>query len=528
MAESGIGADGSTDRRIADVVEATGVSKELVHHYLRQEVLPQSHSRGWYSERQVRLLRLVRTLREDHGLALDLIRRVFEYFGHDPDRIEPLVMSESVARRAVRLAVDGRLMPAKVVSAAELCEAAGLTPGRLEEYVRARLVSAPAGAGAYSECDVNVVALCERGRAHGIPFESFRSIAAYVRLAYELQNAVFFDLAVGPDGETARAAEGVLADLFLRRELATAFVQNVLHGLMQAQLRVEVAPARKAVSLDDVIYRPSAAFVRRHGLDRAIDDARDQVARDGATPSLWRRAADLMLHAGRYDEAALFLEQAQKRWPEDAALRAAGGRALLLSGACEGGCARLEELCAGDSPSPHAPLLLALWLFRQASSEAEPEALVRHAARIAALVDHAVRAVGDLPTAESLSVRTFGGWLLSALPPVFRDERRAARLLVGAWRALAEGAPSGPLLPGERARLRINNAYLLLDALRRGVGAADPPTKTDAPRAETLRALLFELDPASALAEAAYLAAPPVDAGAEPGPPGVERQGERP
>ena len=61
-------------RRISAVVRHTGISKELVHHYIRQGLLPKSESRARYSEQQVRLLQQVRTLREDHNLPLELIR----------------------------------------------------------------------------------------------------------------------------------------------------------------------------------------------------------------------------------------------------------------------------------------------------------------------------------------------------------------------------------------------------------------------------------------------------------------------
>ena len=69
--------------RISEVVKETGVSRELIHHYLRQGLLPQPRQRAIYTNQQIDLLRLLKKLREDHQLPLDLIRRVFELFEFD-------------------------------------------------------------------------------------------------------------------------------------------------------------------------------------------------------------------------------------------------------------------------------------------------------------------------------------------------------------------------------------------------------------------------------------------------------------
>ena len=65
---------------IREVAADTGLSRELIHHYLRQGLLPRSRGRAKYSEQQVRLLQLIKKLREDHRLPLEVIRSVFQFF----------------------------------------------------------------------------------------------------------------------------------------------------------------------------------------------------------------------------------------------------------------------------------------------------------------------------------------------------------------------------------------------------------------------------------------------------------------
>ncbi|HJP64885.1 MAG TPA: TetR family transcriptional regulator [Actinomycetota bacterium] len=65
---------------IADVVSRTGVPPATVHYYLRHGLLPRpkrlAPNRFGYDERHVQGLRLIRTLREQRGLALPMIKRI--------------------------------------------------------------------------------------------------------------------------------------------------------------------------------------------------------------------------------------------------------------------------------------------------------------------------------------------------------------------------------------------------------------------------------------------------------------------
>jgi DNA-binding transcriptional MerR regulator len=159
-------------QRISEVMQQAGLSKELIHHYLRQGLVPRSDARARYTDQQVRLLRQIRVLREDHNLPLKIIRRIFTIFDFAPERIEPLVLTESLCKRVTRLA-DGDLTLQTTYDEAELARAAGISSDQLAEYARAGIITplSANGGARYSAYDAHVLALCQCGLDLGIPFE---------------------------------------------------------------------------------------------------------------------------------------------------------------------------------------------------------------------------------------------------------------------------------------------------------------------------------------------------------------------
>lgn len=495
--------------RISAVVEETGISKELIHHYIRQGLLPKSKSRALYSHRQVRLLHQIRLLREDHHLPLEVIRQLFSVFDFDPARIESLTLGESLSKRVTEFASRGDLLSSETVSADELCAATGVSADRLTEYAQAHIVSPiqEAGKERFTVYDARAVALCENGVALGIPFDSFRTIASYVRIAFELEHPGFYEVVRDPSLDQERA----LADVFIRWEISGSFVQNVLSALTQRRLRtfLEGTQVRKP-ALDDVVYRPSAAFVRRHGLEDQIDAARERLGQRPEHTERWLHVARLMRHTGRFVEAAFFLEESIEKWPEDTTLRSALGCARALLGDLERALDELGGAVEANAEDPAASVFLALVLFKRAAADGRPEALIRDGARIMDLIDAALAHAGSAADAAAAAeVRMLAGWLLASMPPSFHSCERGIEVLADTLRELEQGLEVDGSVPGLHERALINAAYLLFDRLRRNPPsfetAATDRAAVDLPRADYLSALICRLDPGSKFAEAAFL-----------------------
>ncbi len=491
--------------RISEVVQQTGLSKELVHHYIRQGLLPKSTARARYTEQQVRLLRQIRALREEHHLPLEVIRRLFAIFEFDPAHIEALTLSDSLTKRITEFAERGDLLSARTLSADELAQEAGVSTERLAELVRARLVEPLEvhGEQRFSVYDVKVLALCERGVEQGVAFEAFRTIASYVRIGFDLAHSVFFD--VSPAIEID--AERVLAELFVRRELAGSFVQNVLMALSQLRFMGMLdQPRRQPVMVAQLVYQPSALFVRAHGLGEQIERAHEAVRRHPDDPEQKLHASELLLHAGRYDEAAFFLADSLERRPEDDGLRSAFGRASVLIGNLDQGERELERVVAGKSPDATAMVLLALLQYSRAHADRHPETLIRDAVPLVKKVDRALQIAADQGGRVAVEARMLSGWLLAALPRAFPAHARGLALLAQVVDELRADESGAADLPGMHQRHLINGAYLLFDTLRRQGPATEEASTVALPTVGELQALICRLDPACAFASTSFLA----------------------
>ena len=497
----------STTRRIAAVVEDTGLSKELIHHYLRQGLLPKPESRAQYGDQHVRLLNLIRALREEHFLPLEVIREVFEIFRFDPDRLESLAVSESLGTRLSRFAVGHNLTPSETLPIDELLAISGITGDRLEDYLEARLVNPEPNGGQqrFSIYDRNVIALCERGVQLGIPFESFRTIGSYVRVAFELEHAVFFT----PDPETMGDGEQILEDLFLRSEVVASFIQSMLSAVSVRHFRdVLGRPEEKAITLDEIVFRPSTVFLRRHGIEASIEAAREQLCAQPDEVEGWRNMAAILLHAGRYHEAAFFSNEALEKWPSDVASQSLHGRALILSGEHERGQHQLANIESGDVL---AGLFCVLSRYVKATEKHSPESLLRQAGSIVSRIDGILENLPEKVDSVRIEAQAFAGWLLTALPHLFKQWERGLELMLCSLRELE--ALSAFLPGGMPERLKINTGYLLFDSLtrweREQPAEASGEHPDNMPSLEELSTTVYRLDPGSRFTEALFLGEKP-------------------
>ena len=482
--------------RISDLVERTGLSKELIHHYLRLGLLPKPAERGQYTTEHARLLQLVKRLREDFHLPLEVIRQLFDVFEFDAVRMDPLVQLESHAQRMTRLAESTDLGLSRLVSADDLVARAGVDLATLEQYIEAGIVTPLTGekTDRFTEFDIYAVALCERGVRLGVPFDSFRTVASYVRVAFDIAHSEFMTL----DWVASAKPERMLAEMFVRREIVASFVHNVLHSLLMGSLRQSLEfRSGEGRAIDDVVYRPSDDFLARHGVVALIDQFKGELGGDSDDQASWRRTAELLMHAGSYREAVFFFEQALERWPADT-LRGRLGIALVLGGDQERGVDLLQQVHDGDDPSPESTIYLALARFFEAGED--PESLAAtEAAEILRLAEDALGKGAQGVT--GVHVRCFGGWLLTALPPTFRRLDRGRQILIDLYEELRGGIVTQSLFPGLRERYLVNAAWLLFESLSRD-GAPRPAA---APTAEGLRTLICRLDPSSAFARRVFL-----------------------
>lgn len=486
--------------RLREVVAATGVSKELLHHYLREGLLPQPHRPGRYDLRTVGLVRLIRALREQHGLGLALIGRLFARFGHDPERLEALVSGDSLADRAARL-TEGALFPDDACSQAELQLRVGLDAGVVETLCEAGLITPVTvqGQARFGRFDVATAAVCARGMRAGLPLAAFGALARHLRMALALEGGALWASATADPGAPLPTLEA----LFLRRELALAVLGNVLNAALQSGLRQAMESAGRAPEgLDGLYYRPSPAFAARFGLQPLAAQAIEGTSERSAGPEAWHHAGRVLLHAGRHQEAAFFLTRGLERWPHDGRLLGLRARAAVLLG-------EPASDTSGVAPHLHGPLEIALGAvhrWRRARLDRQPDALAAAASACAQDVARALSPGQYAPTPDRLLATLLCGWLQTDLPGDPMWASRGLETLANGFREASMLPEDGQLLPGERERLRLQSAFLLHEALTRTTGGQSW-AHSSLPAPGWLADEIFRLDPGSAFAEAIYRSA---------------------
>ncbi len=140
---------------IADLVSQTGVPPATIHYYLRNGLLPRpkrlAANRFVYDERHVRGLRLIRTLREQRGLGLPMIKRILPDLMHleSAEAFLPEMWDRALAPRiSRRRQPSARLLEAaketfsrkgyEDANVDEICRAARIAKGSFYRHYRSK------------------------------------------------------------------------------------------------------------------------------------------------------------------------------------------------------------------------------------------------------------------------------------------------------------------------------------------------------------------------------------------------------
>jgi len=121
--------------KISDLVKRTRVSKETIHYYVREGLVPRprkfAKNLASYNESYVERIRLIKELQDHHFLPLSLIKKILKYQKGSPER-KPLLQVQTDYYRPV-----DKLLPAEVIGEEDFAKHTGLGPkwlARLEEW----------------------------------------------------------------------------------------------------------------------------------------------------------------------------------------------------------------------------------------------------------------------------------------------------------------------------------------------------------------------------------------------------------
>ncbi len=457
--------------RMADLSRLSGLSRETIHFYLREGLLPRPQKGGrtvaFYTDEHVQRLAAIRRLREEKFLPLAVIRRLLASPRNerDVDVVSELLRLDPTSSRAEAV------WPAPSADV----RAEALSRGLLGPFRRDEATVDPA--------EARVLAIVSEAtslepRARALTLADLDACADDLARLVTREVELFFDAVL----EGADVSSALLA-LRAGRPTVARFIE-AYRDLMLRRVVDEVLRAVQAGS--EVIARAasvrlSASALAALGFERRTNELRAARSPHSVTSLAWHLAG-----AGAIDSLAAL------RLPSGASDEV---RVLVAYAACEGArdVERLRELERAVARAP------AFALGRILEAEASLVRALRGRSNDGSFVDQAVPALARLaatdPSRDAEPVaRLLGffhrGRIELALPAVLGRRRRGIDSLTRAL-AIAEDEALG-IDPVARARI-VLNAQLAI-ARARGEASED-----DAARSSLACAL--EVDPEGPIRE---------------------------
>jgi len=414
--------------RMGDLAGRSGVSRETIRFYLRQGLLPpprrKSRNMAWYGEEHVERLRAIRSLRDERGLPLGIIRRLL-------DRTTPVASDADLAviERILSMSPPEREAPArgKGIPAAVLARARalglvsgeedGLGPG--DARVLEAIAEAAGGEADALDYTLEDMGVCARHLEKMVQDEArlfFRSLAKE-----EVPARTLGALQAGR-GAVARFVAAY------RAKLLYGLVEEAISGIAKA---VRAAGTRSLPPLSSA-ERRKGRYAERSG---ALDPDRDGDA---------RTLARLHLGAGEPAQLAPLAARSLARAPGDPFWLTMLGIARLDSGDPASAVEPLEAAAFADPTwgLPRAFLGAAVL----ASLGAPGTSIVSDGQRGLRLLDAALRA--KLDPADQRWVRWLAGIAWLALPPILGRAEDGEALL----REIVRSKPKDADLEGVRLK----------------------------------------------------------------------------
>lgn len=334
--------------KVSELARRAGVSKETIHFYLREGLLPKPRKAGrnmaFYDEAHLERLRLIKRLQKERFLPLGVIKKVLGGERQAEPELERLVGElYALTVGSETPAGEGR------VSRAELARRTGLPPEELDALAAEGLVVP--GPGGYALEDVRVAELIAAAqREAGFePAFAVKIFALYRRHLERLarEEAQLYSQAILASGRPLEYVEGIRR----AREVTNRYLLAERARLVRGEIDRYVAEVERVVAGDGEppLFSASPALAAAGAADRS---AREQGGDQDLDALEARFRADLAADPRRGLTRALLGSALVRKARR--ALREEGGRHAVRY-LTEG----LAELAASEAAGP-APTSVAL------------------------------------------------------------------------------------------------------------------------------------------------------------------------
>ena len=294
--------------RISELVEASGVTREMIKYYLRMQLLPAPKkiraNLSLYSEQHLRLIRLILRFQDQTKLSLPKIADVFQSAQHDVTQIERTLLSDKFPGTH-RNSIISSESPVKT-------EWIRLTAPEsfLQRLISVGLLS---NASQLDENEQKIADTLWAATSEGIPEDFFQKVQAMLKELANLQVETIL-AARRPVNTYDCAVDRVeLLDGLINRWLTVEKYRQVSERFDQ----VIESSERALTTIHDNIYVPSEIFCTRHKVDEQLIEFQEKMKNNGKGSNLNIQLCIASIYLGKFPLTDSIIDQALKQNAQD-------------------------------------------------------------------------------------------------------------------------------------------------------------------------------------------------------------------
>ena len=227
--------------RMKDLVDKTGLTRETIHYYSREGLLPPyrktSRNQADYDQEHVERVLMVKELQEKYFLPISVIKRIIQH-SHNQVATDRLLKIKGEYLNLV-----DQLLPDDVTGEEEFLKLTGMKAERLANFEEWGLINPQKGSKGkvYSQDDVKIGKLIGEMRRLGVSYEKgYKStgLKDYRDLFMPILESIAREFKQGSEGRFTRKELEQLNEAFI--ELAPVFFYYLSHIVLKQTMTAQL------------------------------------------------------------------------------------------------------------------------------------------------------------------------------------------------------------------------------------------------------------------------------------------------
>jgi DNA-binding transcriptional MerR regulator len=293
--------------RMSELVDASGVSRDMIKYYLRARLLPKPRkprpNLSLYTETHLLLIRLILRLQQQTTLSLTDIAAAFRHADYDPTtlEIELLAGKFSAGRRDF-------IIPFAPETGNDVSLA--VPPAFLEELHRSSLLES---SSTLDESQMEIAGLLWAAHGEGVPLDFFQAARERLRTLADLEVKALIAIRRPQLDFNAVVASVTHTDRIINRWMISEKTQQA-RGMFQ---RIIENSEQALSTIHQAIYLPSKVFRQRYAIDAELTGLGDSIAARPDDLRLIYSACRACLLLAEFQRAIHFADTVLATAPDD-------------------------------------------------------------------------------------------------------------------------------------------------------------------------------------------------------------------